>query len=54
MASEDPEVVSRRVLWISGAIAAVFVAGIVLFFLFAGDARPLADSAASITRTTAP
>ncbi len=48
----ERERVSRRVLWGSALLAGLLLAGVVLFFLFAGRAEPLV-SAAPTTSTIA-
>lgn len=49
MQHSDPEAVSPRMLWISAVIALLVLSGIVLLFLFGGDAQPLVESAATTT-----
>lgn len=51
MSDTDRQFVSRRTLVISVAIATALIAGVVLFFLFAGGLEPLLGSA-WITTTT--
>lgn len=51
MQDADPDAVTRRTAWVSGVLMLVFLGGIVLLFLFGGDAQPLAESATSPTIT---